>query len=143
MEGLSMRDARIEDADVIADLMTQIQYPNTTEEMKERLNELLNLSDYHAIVAEMNGRVIGMLGVFLGRKFEKKDLCGRILTMEVDKEYRYKGIGGFMMEEAENWLREKGANLLVIYSGENSSSAHGFYRQQGFQKSGVRFIKNL
>ena len=143
MSDLSLRAATIEDSLVVADLMTQINFPNSPEEMKARLEELLNHPDYHAIVAERNGVVIGMLGLFLGRKFEKKDLFGRILTMAVDKEYRYKGIGGYLMEEAEKWLKDKGANLLVIYSGENSSSAHGFYRQQGFQKSGVRFIKDL
>ena len=63
--------------------------------------------------------------------------------MAVDKEYRFKGIGGLLMEQAEKWLISKGANLVVIYSGEDSSSAHGFYKQQGFQKSGVRFIKDL
>ncbi|MBU2510006.1 GNAT family N-acetyltransferase [bacterium] len=143
MGDLSLRDATVEDSSVIADLMTQIDFPNTPEEMEQRLNELLNLPDYHAIVAEKDGKVIGMLGVFLGRKFEKKDLFGRILTMAVDKEYRFKGIGGLLMEQAEKWLISKGANLVVIYSGEDSSSAHGFYKQQGFQKSGVRFIKDL
>ncbi len=143
MSDLSLRDATIEDAPIIADLMIQINYPNTTEEMAQRLDVLLKHPDYHAIVAENDGKVIGMLGVFLGRKFEKEDLFGRILTMAVDKEYRFKGIGAYLVEEAEKWLKSKGANLLVIYSGETSSSAHGFYRQQGFEKSGVRFIKDL
>ncbi len=143
MGDLSLRDATIEDSTVIADLMTQINYPNTPEEMEQRLNGLLNHPDYHAIVAEMDGRVIGMLGLFLGRKFEKEDRFGRVLTMAVDEEYRFKGIGGLLVEEAEKWLKSKGANLLVIYSGENSNRAHGFYRQQGFEKSGVRFIKDL
>lgn len=143
MQRIQVRDAQVGDAEIIADLMTQINFPNTKEDIERRLTDLLSREDYHALIAEKDGKPIGMIGIFLGRFFERDQLFGRILALAVDKEYRYKGAGAVLIAEGEKWLKARGASYMVINSSSDRTSAHGFYKVQGYEKAGVRFIKTL
>ena len=49
----------------MADLITQLGYPTTPEEMTERLEQILTRAEYNTFVAETGAKIVGMLGVGL------------------------------------------------------------------------------
>src|SRR5204862_72913 len=56
---LTIRDARPEDADAIAGLLTQLGYPSEAETVEGRLDRLQVVGD-RIVVAELDERVVGL-----------------------------------------------------------------------------------
>ena len=64
------------------------------------------------------------------RVFFETDKIARIERVVVLEEYRKQGIGRLVVEEAEQWIAESGAEKIVITSRDN---AVGFYEKIGYQ----------
>ena len=47
------------------------------------------------------------------------------------------------MRFAETWLREHGACRATLTSGNQRVEAHEFYRNLGYENTGLRFAKKL
>lgn len=54
----------------------------------------------------------------------------KIERVSVLSEYRKKGVGRLLIEEAENWIRESGVKKICIYSRDE---AVGFYEALGYK----------
>lgn len=54
----------------------------------------------------------------------------------VREDWRGKGAGRALVEYAEEWARQAGANVMMLHARE---SAVGFYETLGYQKRGARF----
>jgi GNAT superfamily N-acetyltransferase len=141
--GAMIRRARIEDADVAADLVTQLGYPTTPEEMAERFAHLLNDASYAAFVAESEGHVVGLVGTRIGRYFEKNGDYAQILILVVSTTAHNTGAGSALVAAAEEWAREQKAIDIIVNSGRQREDAHRFYQRRGFEWTGLRFKKPL
>jgi GNAT superfamily N-acetyltransferase len=140
---LVIRDVTIDDAAALAPLMEQLGYPTTPVEMRTRLQAILGHPDYHAWIAEQDGRAAGMVSAWLGHSYEINGLHGRILGLVVDGTARRSGIGLRLMRTAEEWVRARGGTTVFLNSGNHRTEAHAFYRHIGYQMTGVRFFKRL
>jgi ribosomal protein S18 acetylase RimI-like enzyme len=143
MDTIKVRDATFQDSQKLAKLMEQLGYPTSFAEMQERLNLISSNSDHRTLVAEIEGEIVGMVGVGIGYFYEKNGVYGRILALEVDERFRRRGIGKRLIQEAEKWFGDKRANTVVINSGYHRHQAHDFYRNVGYKDTGLRFIKEL
>jgi hypothetical protein len=47
------------------------------------------------------------------------------------------------MRHMESWSKERGAQSLLLTSGNHRTEAHRFYETLGFSATGLRFIKRL
>src|SRR5699024_1470809 len=97
--------------------MGVLGYPPTTAEMEFRFPKISSNSLYTTQIAEKNGVVVGMIGMLLGFHYEKNENYVRIVALVVDSEYRKQGIGERLIEKAEEWAKEQGANKIVLNSG--------------------------
>ncbi len=140
---ITIRAAKKDDSPDIARLVTQLGYPTTEAEMEQRLKVLLPLPEYVVFVAESSGRVIGLIGAYLGHALEFDGTYGRLTGVVVDKPYRDSGVGKMLLDHIESWLKEKGARMVTLTSGKQRKEAHGFYRHLGFEETGLRFSKPL
>ena len=144
MSEFTIREADVRDSSAIAHLLVQLGYPTTSAQMAGRIKPLLSRPEYQMYVAVgREGRVVGMVGAYLGHALEFDGPYGRVNGLAVDEGSRRHGIGRHLMEHIENWLRTQGAVMLVLTSGQHRVEAHKFYRAIGYEQTGVRFVKRL
>lgn len=143
MNEIAIRPAAKADAPDLARLVTQLGYPASAGEMAERVEALSGRPEYALFVAETSGRVVGLVGAFLGYALEFSGPWGRLMGLVVDEPFRGRGIGARLMEQIEGWLRDRGATRLTLTSGKQRADAHRFYRRLGYEETGLRFVKRL
>jgi ribosomal protein S18 acetylase RimI-like enzyme len=64
-------------------------------------------------------------------------------TIIVDKDYRNKGIGKALMENAINFAINNNCEIVELTSKLNNENAHRFYEGIGFKKHSYKFKKYL
>ena len=142
---LIIRQANYADIPALARLMGELGYPTASNEMRLRY-ERIKANDYcETLVAEVDGCVVGMVGMILGQHYEKNGSYLRIVSLVIDTGYRNYGIGKRLLQQAESWARDKGASVVILNSGNRPEreTAHRFYRQQGYVDKGIGFYKDL
>ncbi|MCM3180665.1 GNAT family N-acetyltransferase [Cytobacillus horneckiae] len=78
--------------------------------------------------------------------YELDGLYVRIVVLVVDSNYRNKGIGKQLFEEAESWAKEIGATGIGLNCGNRPVriSAHKFYENDGYlEKKALVLQKKL
>ncbi|WP_245830958.1 GNAT family N-acetyltransferase [Sediminibacillus massiliensis] len=140
-----IRKAVEKDVDQLADLMGELGYPTTVDEMRERFKKIHSNPLYCTFIAEHDGKVAGMVGMMKGLPYEKNESYVRIVALVVHSVYRNQGIGESLMKAAEEWAKSQGASKLVLNSGnrEERKKAHQFYISRGFEGKATGFYKSL
>ena len=98
---------------------------NYTKHTFEYLLNLPNGLSYRLITAD--GEMVGF--VFVSVTPEK---VGHITTIGVAPEHRRRGLANLLLERAENALRERDVNTVVLEVRVGNSSAQGLYRACGY-----------
>ncbi len=140
---VSFREVKIEDAEQVAELITQLGYQTDKIQMTDRLQNLIHKSDRATIVAEVDGAVTGIIGMNISPYYEKDGLYGRIVVLVVNERHRGKNIGKNLLNQAEQWFRKNEASDVVVNSGVQRMDTHRFYEKFGYEKTGFRFVKKI
>ncbi|ALP36068.1 hypothetical protein ASL14_07690 [Paenibacillus sp. IHB B 3084] len=140
---LKIRTAREEDIPALAYLMEELGYPTSVEEMKLRYDRIASNPNYHTLVAELEGEVVGMVGLHSDIFYERNEDYARIVVFVMDSKHRNKGIGKALNQEAEAWAKENGLVAIALNSGNRSErqDAHQFYRRLGYEATSTGFVK--
>jgi GNAT superfamily N-acetyltransferase len=123
--------------------MTELGYPSKVEEMSRRFEGISADPSYGTLVAERDGRVVGMAGVHLQRTYEANGEVARIMSFVVSSEERGQGVGRGMISAVEDWARSRGAEEIMLTAHKRRAGAHEFYRRMGYDHTGYRFYKEL
>ena len=111
--------------------------------VSERIKQL-DMKREAVFVAAIDDKVVGFVHVedYITLYFET---MANILGLAVSSNYRKKGIGKALLEQAEKWAVEKDIALMRLNSGEKRTGAHEFYKRLGYlsEKNQLRFIKRL
>ncbi|GGA23742.1 GNAT family N-acetyltransferase [Paenibacillus physcomitrellae] len=142
---LVIRKCCSNDAIALTSLMRQLSYPTTLNVMKERLTMMDNQSSQYSFVAELNGEVVGTVGLEVVRKQDMKQPVLVITSLVVDKKFRKMGLGKRLINQVELIANELScSHLHVGYKAERGpGSAKSFYLKQGFECNGYRLSKAL
>ena len=81
-------------------------------------------------VAELAGRITGVLILHLGGSFD-----GYVQLVAVFPEFQNRGLGGKIMQFAEEKIFQRSKNVFLCVSSFNSP-AQKFYERLGYQKTG-------
>ncbi|RLL45439.1 GNAT family N-acetyltransferase [Oceanobacillus piezotolerans] len=140
-----IRKATAEDMDALTFLMGELGYPTTKKEMSRRFYNIEGSGWYNTLVAERDGKVVGMIGMMLGMHYEKNANYVRVVALIVENSYRKQGIGAQLLDAAEQWGLEHDAITLVLNSGNRNEreDAHRFYTNKGFEGKATGFYKSL
>jgi ribosomal protein S18 acetylase RimI-like enzyme len=141
MESVLIHPANLFHAAQIADLVTQLGYPTSTEQMRARLGSILADDEYATLVASHGGRVLGFVGTRINLAYENDGLVGQIMVMAVASDSRRNGVGSGLLHAAERGLIERGARVLVLSPGNHRDGAHAFYEANGYAFTGRRYRK--
>jgi GNAT superfamily N-acetyltransferase len=106
-------------------------YPLTTEEMALRIGRLSPCTDLAVYVACLNGRAVGWIDIGIVRHLISQ-AYGEIGGLVVSHQHRSKGIGGQLVQRAEQWARERGVDKMLVRSRAVRKDAHRFYLRLGY-----------
>ena len=63
--------------------------------------------------------------------------------MVILPEYRLKGYGKYLIEEAQKWAKERNLKSIELNVLSNNYSAIAFYEKVGFQNYQIKMRKNI
>ncbi|WHY03388.1 GNAT family N-acetyltransferase [Neobacillus sp. DY30] len=113
---MDIREAKINDVPDLVLLIEQLGYPTSVDNFKSRFNAIVDNPNYHTLVAELDGKIVGMAGLCTGLSYEYDGSYVRIVAFVVDLNYRRNGIGEKLIQQSESWAREQGANAIALNS---------------------------
>ena len=132
MTEITIRAARVEDADEIVRIdRTSFSQPWTEQTMREAI-EKSQSGEYIALVAELNRTICGFVIAWNVREE------GEIATLAVDEPFRGQGIAKHLLEAALHEATRRGAETMFLEVRPGNVAAQRLYENCGFQKVGLR-----
>jgi GNAT superfamily N-acetyltransferase len=138
-----VRAAEAGDANALAELMCQLGYETTANEMERRIVPILSNPSYATFVAARGGVICGMIGICFCHSYEHNDSGGRILALVVSETSRGHGIGRELIRAAEEWFTAHKVRRVALNTRFQREGAHKFYEKLGYTKNGFRLVKDL
>jgi GNAT superfamily N-acetyltransferase len=141
MNDITIRRARDDDAISIESMICQWARIDKQHQRVESIREALQKDGQEVIVAELAGKIIGVLHFILYPDVMLGDWNSHVIFLLVDKDHRRKGIGSELLEKATERAKEQGAaemHVDTIYP-----DAERFYRERGFKDDGVMLERGL
>jgi GNAT superfamily N-acetyltransferase len=138
----TIRDARAQDAEAIAGLLTQLGYPSEQDAVEGRVERLQVLGDRVA-VAELEGHVVGLAHLQVSPAIERDRPAAKLGALVVDEAHRGRGIGRLLVEAMEAEARLRGCEVLFLTTSERRDDAHAFYERFGLEQTGRRYGRTL
>lgn len=143
-EDVFIRNAKVSDCSQIAEILrNDLGYDCTDELVKNRLSNLDPRREA-VFAAVKDGEVVGVVHIekYITLYFAP---LANILGLAVSRKFRRMGIGRSLMQAAEKWALDTGAEAVRLNSGAARTEAHKFYRAIGFtsEKEQIRFMKSL
>lgn len=140
---LRVRPAVDGDAAAIARLATQLGYASDAVQVTARIALLKDHPDIRALVAEQDGRVVGLMSLMVFPAFHRDGLHGYITAMVVDETVRGGGIGTALLKAGEVWFAERGVKRVNLTTALHRDDAHAFYEKNSYTFTGKRYTKIL
>lgn len=134
-----VRHARVEDADSIAALSTELGYPNSGSDIGARLKKLLDLPTHAVFVLCDDDGVRGFVAAehrLLLESGERVDIVG----LMVDAGCRRSGGGSALLTAAELWAMKRGVPQLRVRSNVQREPSHPFFQALGYVCSKTQHV---
>ena len=111
-----------------AEVGHEVRYEN----FSARINDLIKNDSLSIIVAtNEKNKIIGWIQVEISN-FIFSDRTCNILGVFIDKNYRGNKIGRKLIEEAQEWAKQKGCLIFRICSDISRIDSNAFYKHIGF-----------
>ena len=143
MTDISIRPFAEGDLLAVAALVTALGYPTTSNQMRDRIERIARHPDHATFVAVADGRVVGLTGAYVTLSYEHDEPTGRLTAVVVSEAARGLGIGRRLIAAAEDWVRARGAHVMMLNSHSRREGAHAFYEKLGYGETGKRFVREL
>ena len=132
-----LRTARPEDAEQIAPLLGQLGYPATAEQVRTRLQRV------DALVAEQDGRILGLAATHLRHNLERDAPTCRLTALVVDEPARRRGIAKALLEAVIADAERRGCQRVEVTLRPERDAAKALYRSLGFEERPLRLVRLL
>jgi GNAT superfamily N-acetyltransferase len=129
--GVRIRSRQPHDDDRIAELAGQLGYAGSGRDVGARLDRMRDPDQYGVYVAELDGRIVGWIGLYIFRTVET-DGHAEISGLVVDESCRSRGVGAALVRAGEAWARERGCDTITVRTNGTRERAHAFYRREGY-----------
>lgn len=139
---LKIRAAKPADSKQLRGLIEYLGHPITEKTVLKNLTALAKLKE-SPLVATLDKRVVGLIGVHKMVTVHRDAPVGRIPVLVVAKEVQGHGVGRMLVGEAERMLKKAGCKLVEVTSNDRRADAHAFYRHMGYERTSIRFMKKL
>jgi ribosomal protein S18 acetylase RimI-like enzyme len=101
--------------------------------------------DVAVFVAEQDGEVIGYVYAGLEPRSwkELRDACGFIHDVAVLESGRRSGVATALIDAAVEWLGDRGAPRVVLWSADRNEAAQRMFERLGFRRTMVEMTREL
>lgn len=140
---LNIRCAQMEDATVIHELLSQLGYENSQEQIQSRLKSLLFDCTQKLLLAEVDGVVVGLAALICFPYFHDGERLARLSSLVVEQRSRGQGIGKRLLIAAEQWARIQNCQRLELTTSTKRTDAHRFYERENYAFSARRYVKDI
>ncbi len=144
--GTGIRIAGPRDGQRIAELLTQLGYPQDPGPTAAQLLVWAASPDGMVFVADNGDGPVGVVAVQRVLYFERPGACARIVALSVDADHRRSGAGRRLVREAEAWGARQGCVAMEVTSRRSRDAAQRFYAALGYEdrcEKSARFHKVL
>jgi len=138
---LLSREARPDDAEALAALLTELGYPTEGKDVTERLPPMQAAGEVPLVAEE--GELLGCIGWHVMQVIHRPYPVGRITMLIVAAECRGRGVGRALVEAAEARLEQLGCLMVEVTSNVALADAHLFYQRLGYRHTSDRFAKEV
>lgn len=138
----NIRPAQLNDASAISALLAELGFSTPPETVTDRLDQLHALGE-QVLVYTIDNRPVGLITIHITPVLHRPTSVGRITALVVSSQHRRCGVGRALLTAAEHYVIQKGCALLELTSNTKWVQAHAFYESQGFQRTSIRFFKDL
>lgn len=138
-----IRIARIDDAAAVAVLLGELGYPASVEQAAARLAGLQRTACAVTYVASRAGNVCGLATVHSHASLNRDQPSVQLTLLVVSAQARGSGAGKRLVQAAEEWARDCGAQRLVVSTAVHRAGAHAFYETLGYELTGRRYARVL
>jgi GNAT superfamily N-acetyltransferase len=141
---VEIRPAAPEDyADIAGLIIHELGYENLKPEIIfKRLEAISKDAGHMTLVADMDGRVVGFLGLCRVSSYEIEELI-LILAFAVSEKLQHQGVGGALLAGAEAYAHAHNIKIIKLTSNTRRTDAHRFYEARGFERKSFGFFKYL
>jgi predicted N-acetyltransferase YhbS len=140
---IEVRACTPEHAPAVGALLEQLGYPVSARQAAEQIRELGGTASDPILIAETDGKIVGLLASHLCRMLQYRRPVMRITVLVVDHNARRRGVGKRLMEHAEQIATAAGCELVELTSAMDRADAHAFYSGLGYEANSLRFRKLL
>ncbi|MFI9384466.1 GNAT family N-acetyltransferase [Kutzneria sp. NPDC052558] len=143
---ITIRTAAVEDVPRITVLLGQLGYPTDETRVRTRVDTWLADPRSALLVAEVDGRVMGVAAMHAMQLLEYDGSQGRLAALVVDDSCRGQGVGRELVAEAEQQARGLGCWRMEVTSSLKRDGSHHFYRAIGYEGANdksARYLKPL
>jgi GNAT superfamily N-acetyltransferase len=145
---ITVREATPADWPAVSSLLAELGRPDVRGDEDEpwhggRFGDYLSRPDTVALVADLDGRVVGFADLEFRQRLNFRTPQAWIPDLIVSETARSKGAGAALIARAEELSRERGCWSLTLESATWRKDAHRFYLREGFADSAYSFSKSL
>lgn len=138
-----LRPAELVDAAMVADLLGELGYPCSLDDAGDRIAHLEDHPGHELLLLEIDGRCCGLLALDHMYSLPLGRSSCRISALVVADHCRGRGLGRWLVGEAERRARMAGATRIEVSSAGHRKDAHKLYRECGFEDGSVRLVKRF
>jgi ribosomal protein S18 acetylase RimI-like enzyme len=99
------------------------------------------------LAAELNNEIVGFLDARLLRPSDamhRELLFCQISEIAVSRRFQSRGIGAQLLQAAEEWGQEQGADMALLeYHSANSRAGDFYRRRMGYRVTSITVVKDL
>lgn len=136
-----VRDADGSDAAAICALAAELGFSASADDVSKRLLRLGNVGEPPLVAS--TDRVVGCVTWHMTPVLHRPQPVGRITMLVVTADARGRGVGKALVEAAHARLRQGGCSMVEVTSNARLAQAHGFYEHLGYERTSLRFAKQL
>jgi GNAT superfamily N-acetyltransferase len=144
-QNIVIRQMLPDDVAAVAELATQLGYPATDTEVRQRYDLIKDRWDARLLVAyDASRTVVGWIhgqATYLLESDPRVEIWGLVVAETA----RGSGVGRRLVEAAEEWAVMLGMNAVVVKSNQQRVEARAFYEHLGYKvtKTQNAFRKSL
>lgn len=126
-----IRPGRDDDAADVARLCTQLGYPSTKGQVRDRLARLAAVDHGFFVAEDAGGGLRGLVDVH-ARLVLEEDPFAELIALIVSEDGRGEGVGSALVAEAVRWARDRGLPKLWVRISLWREATPRFYERLGF-----------
>jgi ribosomal protein S18 acetylase RimI-like enzyme len=147
MKKVVIRSASEKDVPLILDLLYELGRPKPKKDsqvdaFEKLITTYLSDSDKEILVAENQADVVGMVSIMYLHRLNQEFFEMYIPELIVTKSSQNQGIGKKLIEACIKLAKNKKCHRIRLESGNQRKESHIFYKNLGFDQSGLSFSKN-